>query len=68
MSTPISEQDIAAIKANVEEQVRRGLEADWDGYLNLCTDDVIVLPPDGPVVEGKKSARRFTGEYPPIKA
>ncbi len=68
MSTPISGQDIAAIKANAAEQARCGLDSDWDGFVDLYTDDAIVLPTDAPVVEGKKAARRFLDEWPPVKA
>ena len=68
MSTPISEPDVAAIKANLQKGVNLALEADWDGFLDLYTDDVVLLPPDQPVVEGKEAARKWIASFPQVNA
>jgi uncharacterized protein (TIGR02246 family) len=67
MSTPISNQDVSAIKSIVADWVRTCLDADWEAFAALLTDDVVFMPPDAPAVEGKAAAKAFMESFPPIK-
>jgi ketosteroid isomerase-like protein len=69
MSTQLSEQDVAAIKASFEDEwVRLGLEGAWDRLMDLMTEDIVFLPPDEPIIEGKSAIRAWFDQFPPIKA
>ena len=39
-----------------------------DKLAETVTDDVIFLPPDHPIVEGKEAAKAWFEEFPPLKA
>lgn len=64
----LSAEDLARIRGISDEWVRTSLVRDWDGLATLLTDDVVLLPPDAPVVVGKASARDFLEAFPPIAA
>ena len=59
--------DVTQIRALTEEWVRASLARDWDGLTALLTDDVVLLPPDAPVVAGKPAARAFFEAFPAIR-
>ena len=64
----LSEQDVAAIRSTIGPWTRACLERDWDALLGLCTDDVVLLPPDSPTAAGPEAARQFLEEFPVMKA
>jgi len=64
----ITEEDIAALKALVEKWVRMMSTGDWDKLAETVTDDVIFLPPDHPIIEGKDAGKAWFEEFPPLKA
>ena len=52
----------AAIEKVLAEQLaatNRGGEAGADGYVAIVTDDVVLLPPHGPRVSGRKAVREW---------
>jgi ketosteroid isomerase-like protein len=63
----LSDQDVAAIRVWLDKYVDLCLKADWDKVLDMLTDDVVHLPPNEPLIEGKKAAGRWLNEFPPIK-
>jgi ketosteroid isomerase-like protein len=67
MST-LSEQDVAGIKALVEEWNEIVRAEDWDRELETLTDDVVFMPPDVPALEGKDAIKEWLDGFPPIKA
>jgi ketosteroid isomerase-like protein len=44
------------------------LAADWDGWANLMTEDVVFLVPNGPPVEGRAAVRAFGEAFPHLTA
>jgi ketosteroid isomerase-like protein len=64
----LSAEDVAQIRGISDEWVRTSLVRDWDGLAALLTDDVVLLPPDAPVVVGKDAARGFLEAFPAIAA
>ncbi len=47
------DQDVGAIKALSEKWARASLDADWERWAELITDDFKWLPPNEPAIEGK---------------
>ncbi len=67
MST-LSDQDVAAIKALVDEWKQVILAANWDKLVETYTDDVVFMPPDEPIIEGKEAVKAWLERFPPIKS
>ena len=67
--TQLAVEDLLAIRRVCEDEwTRVGLKADWDGMVSLLTDDVVFLPPDLPILQGKEAVRVWLDGFPPIKA
>ena len=64
MSTPISDKDASAIKWLTDEWVRLSLQQEWDKWKEMLADDVIFLPPDQRIVEGKNAVRTWMDDFP----
>jgi len=60
--TPV---DVSAIKDTAKPWVEACLARDWDALLGLCTDDVVFLPPDEPIVTANH-VRPWLDNYPHI--
>jgi ketosteroid isomerase-like protein len=67
-ATHLTDQDLAQLRALTEDWVQLSLAKDWGGVVALLTDDVVFLPPDHPIVEGKSAALAYLEAYPPIIA
>ena len=65
--TGLTADDVAAIRGTIEPWTNACVRRDWDGLLRMCTDDIVFLPPDEPVVEGG-GVRRWLDNFPAIKA
>lgn len=61
--TPV---DVSSIRATAEPWVRACIERDWDALLEMCTDDVVFLPPDEPIVPSDR-VRAWLEAYPEIE-
>lgn len=55
----LSEQDIAAIKANLDGMVAAELAGDWDKLGEYLTEDFVRMRADMPAVEGKAAWIQF---------
>ncbi len=64
----LSSEDRDALRALSDRSVSLVLDRDWDAFLELLTDDVVFLPPDGPAIIGKAAAADFLEAYPIITA
>jgi uncharacterized protein (TIGR02246 family) len=56
---PLSEEDVAAIKASPEAFAKTVLAGDWAAYAALFTEDAVFMPPNVPVVEGRVAIQAF---------
>ena len=52
-AAPLSEEDVAAIKALGPALDEAAFANDVDGILSLFTDDAVFMPPNAPVVSGR---------------
>ncbi|HET9514300.1 MAG TPA: nuclear transport factor 2 family protein [Gemmatimonadales bacterium] len=62
--TPV---DVSSIKALGQPFIEACLDRDWDALLALCTDDVVFMPPDEPVLSGREAVRRYLEKYPVMR-
>ncbi len=56
---PLSEEDVAAIKASADVFVEALLAGDWAAFAALYTEDAVVMPPNVPVLEGRVAIQAF---------
>ena len=64
----LTEQDIVALRSVVDKLVQTALTRDWDGFASLLTEDAVWMPPDQPIVIGRKAVRAWADGFPPIRA
>ena len=62
----ISPVDTAAIRSTIGPWTKNAVDRDWDAFLALCTEDVVFMQPDGPLVQ-PEAARQWLESYPIIK-
>jgi uncharacterized protein (TIGR02246 family) len=55
----LSSNDLQAIKDVHNRWIEAELAGDSLALLQLCTDDVVWIPPDSPVLEGRESITRW---------
>ena len=55
--------DEKAIEQNQDTFVERGNAGDVDGVMACCSDDVVMMPPNGPVVVGAEAVRAWLAEF-----
>ena len=63
----LSPVDVSAIRGLVEPYVDACLKRDWGKLLDMATDDIVVFPPDEPMISGSKKVRTWLEAYPAIK-
>jgi len=51
---PLSDEDVAAMKKIIADQAPLVLAGDWEGYGQLFTEDVIIMPPNAPAMKGRE--------------
>jgi uncharacterized protein (TIGR02246 family) len=61
---PLSEEDVAAIEASADIFVEAALAGDWEALAALYAEDVVLMPPNGPVVEGRVAIQDFLESFP----
>ena len=54
---PLSEEDVAAIRAVFEENEQAGLAGDWESFLSHFTEDAVIMWPNSPAVEGLEAIK-----------
>ena len=52
---PLSDEDVAAIKALGNAIDELGLAGDWDAFVNMFTDDLLMMPPNAPAIKGRST-------------
>jgi len=65
-TTQLTPVDVDAIKATTEPWVAACIARDWDALLGMCTDDIVFLPPNEPIVASNQ-VRPWLENYPEIK-
>lgn len=60
---PSTEADVEAITALYDQYMFAIAEGDVDGYVALWIEDMILMPPNNAIVEGKEAARRWLQPY-----
>lgn len=61
----LSDADIAAIE-EVSESFGAALNADdWGGVAALYTEDAVLMPPNGPAIQGRAAIEAFFAAFPP---
>jgi uncharacterized protein (TIGR02246 family) len=61
----LSQADIDAINATSEKFLKAARASDWSGVAATYTEDAILMPPNGPTVEGRASIQAFWEAFPP---
>jgi ketosteroid isomerase-like protein len=56
--------DVAQLRGITDEWVRAALARDFEALAALWTDDVVLLPPDAPMVLGKQASRAWFEAFP----
>ena len=62
---PLSEEDVAAIRASAESFVEAVRAGDWAGMAALYTEDAVVMAPNEPAVQGRAAIEAWGGAFPP---
>jgi uncharacterized protein (TIGR02246 family) len=63
---PLSEEDVAAIEASTDGFAETAVAGDWAALAALFTEEAVLMPPNGPVVEGRVVIQAFLEPFPPI--
>jgi ketosteroid isomerase-like protein len=64
---PATEDAASAVQAMIGPWSRACIERDWDTLLEMCTEDVVFLPPGGEPVSGP-ALMPWLEEFPPIRS
>jgi ketosteroid isomerase-like protein len=64
---PLTEQDLAAIRAAIEMDEAAVRRADWDAVTHMFTPDAIRFPPNQPPVRGRAAMRAWLETFPPFE-
>ena len=59
-----TDQDAAAIRAMTDKHLQAILDHDPDAFLATCTDNITLLPPEQPAINGKSACRTYLEEFP----
>jgi ketosteroid isomerase-like protein len=63
--TGLTTADAAALRALIAPWTAACLRQDWDSLLQMCTDDIIFMPPNAPAAQGG-AVRQWLEGFPPI--
>jgi len=61
----LSEEDVAAIESTSEAFLKGVRARDWAAVAATYTDDAVLMPPNGPAVEGRANIQTFFESFPP---
>ncbi len=62
----LSDADIAAIEDVDESWAAAANADDWGGLAALYTEDAVLMPPNGPAVQGPAAIEAFFAAFPPF--
>jgi ketosteroid isomerase-like protein len=65
-STQIASDFRAAIRTSTEAFSRLIVAQDFDGLIRLYTEDVVVMPPGHPALEGRAAVKSWLESFPKI--
>lgn len=60
---PDADSDVSAINAAYERSVATQKDGDIDGWLALFSEDIVFMPPDQTIVEGKEAIRAIVEPF-----
>jgi uncharacterized protein (TIGR02246 family) len=63
---PLSEEDVAAIEASAAVFVEAVVAGDWSAVAALYTEDAVLMPSNGPVVEGRMAVQAWLELFPSL--
>jgi uncharacterized protein (TIGR02246 family) len=63
---PLSAEDVAAIKATTEAFNQAVNSKDWEALAALYSEDAVLMPPNQPLVRGRKAILTWNEEFPPM--
>jgi uncharacterized protein (TIGR02246 family) len=63
---PLSDEDVAAIRASTESFAEAIRASDWAGVSALYTEDAVFMPPNEPAVQGRAAIEAWMEAFPPI--
>lgn len=66
MAGELSGEDRKRIREFYVAWKERLLDGDFEGMLELYTDDTMVLPPNHPLLRGKEAVLAFMRSFPPV--
>ena len=58
-----SDEDVAAIRAIIAEEVRTVNAGDVEGFVAIFADNIAVVPPNQPKVQGRDAVREWTQAF-----
>ena len=62
----LSDADIAAIEEVSASFAAAANADDWGGVAALYTEDAVLMPPNGPAVQGRADIEAFVAAFPPM--
>src|SRR2546430_12852572 len=65
---PLTDADRNAIRAVVANFDKAVLAGDWPAVVSVYAEDGMLLPPNGPAVQGRAAIRKFFDGFPKITA
>jgi uncharacterized protein (TIGR02246 family) len=65
---PLTDVDRNAIRAVVANFDKAVLAGDWPAVVSVYAEDGMLLPPNGPTVQGRAAIQNFFGGFPKITA
>jgi uncharacterized protein (TIGR02246 family) len=63
---PFSDSDRNAIRATIARFDKAVVDRDWSTIASLYAEDAILLPPNGPAVQGRPAIERFFSGFPVV--
>jgi len=65
-SGQMTDSDRDALRRLTDAQVKALLAANWNQFVATFSDDVVRMPPDQPVVQGREVVRAWQKTFPPV--
>ena len=65
-SAALTDADRSGIQAVTDNFAKAALAADWAAAASAYTEDGIVLPPNGPAVQGRAAIQTFLAAFPKL--
>ena len=64
----LSDEDVTAIRANIDAYVKALVAADWDAWGKTLLPDVVVMPPNHAPLVGRDAAVAYIKTFPKVTA